>query len=234
MITGIVVALPEEFSTLSSAKPKKGCCSFIADDILIVLSGAGPNNARKAAQMLLAEGAERLMSWGCAAALDEHLQPGKLTLPDRLITADLETIDIQSSWLDELQRLLSPLNPITNAGLAESKTLISTAEDKRLLSHKTGAVALDMESIAIAKAARAHRIDFAAVRAIADPAGMNLPKAVEHSLNPDGDVEINKLLSYLIRHPLELTGLIRLGLHFHASKKTLRQAATIWLPSSAN
>ena len=85
MITGIVVALPEELTTLTSIKIDKGCCRFIADKLLVVYSGAGPINAQSAAELLVAEGATRLMSWGCAAALSASLKPGDLILADKLI-----------------------------------------------------------------------------------------------------------------------------------------------------
>lgn len=234
MITGIIAALPEELSTLTSDKPKKGCCHVIAENILIIQSGAGPKNAEQAAEQLLDQGAERLISWGCAAALAPGLRPGNLTLPEQLISDDLESIDIRSTWLAEMQALLNPLTPVAHISLASSKTLVATSKDKKELHRKTGAAALDMESVAIAKVAKTRRIDFLAIRSIADPADMNLPKAVTHALDQDGEVNIAKLLNYLIKHPLELPSLIQLGRHFHASQKTLKQAASIWLPSIVN
>ena len=234
MITGIIAALPEELSTLTSAKPKKGCCLVIAEHILIIQSGTGPKNAEQAAKQLLHQGAERLISWGCAAALSPDLRPGDLTLPEQLISDDLESIDIRCPWLTEMQALLKPLNPASHISLASSNTIVATSKDKQDIYRKTGAAALDMESVAIAKVAKAHRIDFLAIRSIADPADMNLPKAVAHALNQDGEVNIAKLLNHLIKHPLELPSLIQLGRHFHASQKTLKRAASIWLPSIVN
>ncbi len=88
MITGIVVALPEELTTLTSKKIDKGRCVFIADKLLVAYSGAGPVNAQAAAELLASKGATRLISWGCAAALSETLKPGDLILADKLIDAD--------------------------------------------------------------------------------------------------------------------------------------------------
>jgi hypothetical protein len=78
-----------------------------------------------------------------------------------------------------------------------------------------------MESVAIAKVAKAHALPFLAIRAIADPVTMDLPVAVSHAFNQQGDVELGKLLRFLLTHPLELKGLITLGQHFSAAKKTL-------------
>ena len=82
-----------------------------------------------------------------------------------------------------------------------------------------------MESFAIAKVAQAHSLPFLPVRAIADPRTMDLPKAVSHGLNDQGEVELSKLLLYLLWHPTELPGLIALGLHFSAAQKTLKEVA---------
>jgi len=82
-----------------------------------------------------------------------------------------------------------------------------------------------MESVAIAKVAKLHRIDFLAVRAIADPITMDLPKAVSYAIDENGEVMLSKLLYYLLLHPGDLPGLIRLGLYFHSAKNTLKRVA---------
>lgn len=226
MITGIVAALPEEISTLTAQKIGKGCCQFIAPDILLAYSGAGPDNAKTAAEQLMAKGAERLISWGCAAALDEKLAPGDLTLVDQLVSEQNEQLNIQSSWLAESRRILRELLPDPPCTrLAESQAIVTSASDKKNLQQLTNASVLDMETVAIAKVALQNNVSFLAIRAIADPVDMDLPKAVAHSLNAGGEVILPKLLTYLLRHPSELPGLIKLGLHFMAAQKTLKQAA---------
>lgn len=241
MITGIVVALPQELGTLTTLKVVKGQCVFLNKTLVLAYSGAGVNNAQAAAQLLIAQGATRLISWGCAGALDAHLQSGDLVLADTLISAEGETIAINADWHYHVKVLLqeskpSPFDCSTNSqlrtgfvlhcgSLLESKTLVATSHDKQQLHQKTKALALDMESIAIAKVAHAHVLPFLAIRAIADPVTMDLPQAVSHALNEQGDVELRKLLYYLLWHPSELKGLISLGQHFNAAKKTLKLIA---------
>ncbi|WP_333872833.1 phosphorylase family protein [Methylobacter sp.] len=225
MITGIVVALLEELSTLTSKKIDKGGCVFISDTIVLAYSGAGAVNARTAAELLIAQGATRLISWGCAAALSKSLKPGDLVLADTLIDADGAQIGITEDWLRLTKNLLSPLLKIHTGSLAESLTIVATANDKTHLHTQTGAIALDMESIAIAKVARQNDLSFIAIRAIADPVNMDLPKAINHSLNGQGDIVLAKLLVFIARHPAELPGLIKLGLHFKDAKNTLKLVA---------
>ncbi|WP_031435901.1 phosphorylase family protein [Methylobacter tundripaludum] len=225
MITGIVVALPEELSTLTSKKIDKGCCVFITDTIILAHSGAGADNARAASELLVAQGAIRLISWGCAAALSTSLKSGDLVLPDTMIDAEGTQIATHPVWHSYTKNLLSSTLKAHTGGLVESKTIVASGKDKKHLHTQTGAVALDMESIAIAKVALQNNLPFLAVRAMADPVNMDLPKAINHSLNDEGDIVLSKLLLFIALHPAELPGLIKLGLHFNAAKNTLKLVA---------
>jgi hypothetical protein len=54
---------------------------------------------------------------------------------------------------------------------------------------------------------------------------MDLPLAINYSLNDRGDIVLGKLLLFLVLHPAELAGLIKLGLHFNAARNTLKSIA---------
>jgi len=228
VITGIVVALPEELSTLTAKKIAKGCVGKISDNILVICSGAGRENAQSAAELLVAQGAGRLISWGCAGALDAGLKPGDLMLATSCIDADQVVVDPHNEdWLAHGRACMGnhALIRIHTGRLAESKGIVATSQDKARLAQATGAIAVDMESIAIARAAQKYGLPFLSIRAIADPLNMDLPKAVSHALNHQGEVDLGKLLTYLVWHPTELLDLIKLGLYFNAAKKTLRKVA---------
>jgi len=225
VITGIVVALPEELTTLTSKKIDKGSCLFIADKLLVAYSGAGPVNAGSAAELLVAEGATRLISWGCAGALSTSLKSGDLILPDKLIDAGKVEMFANANWLDYTKNSLANYVTVHSGSLAESISIVSSSKDKKQVHSLTGAVALDMESMAIARVARQNSLPFLVIRAIVDPVNMDLPLAISYSLNDRGEVELGKLLLFLFLHPTELPGLIKLGLNFSAAKKTLKSIA---------
>ncbi|MEQ1528391.1 MAG: phosphorylase [Methylococcales bacterium] len=225
MITGIVVALPEELSTITTKKIAKGSCVFINANTVVTYCGAGYHNAQRGAQQLLSEGATRLISWGCAAALSENLKPGDLILADSLLTAEHQVLGINAQWHGFTKNLLSAVLTIKTGLLAESVSLVSSSQAKQQIHVQTRALALDMESAAIARVAAQQGLPFLVLRAIADPVSMNLPQAVSHALNADGDVVLSKLLLFLAGHPNELPGLIKLGWHFHAATKTLKLIA---------
>jgi adenosylhomocysteine nucleosidase len=222
---GILVALPEELSTLTSRKLAQGDCVSLADNILLAFAGAGPANAERATHLLIANGAKKLISWGCAAALSPQLKPGDLMLAEQLLSEQQRVFDTDPRWRKHLQQLLDKQFPISNGKLAESSHIVSNSSDKQQIYRQTGAIALDMESCAMAKVAEQSNLPCLAIRTIADPVGMDLPQAVTQALNSQGEVELSKLLRFLLTHPWEASGLIKLGLHFHAAQKTLRTIA---------
>lgn len=222
-IVGIVVALSEELGTLTSNKLQQGECRRFGNN-WIAYSGAGPINAANAAHSLLEKGAQRLMSWGCAAGLASSLKPGDLLIPTRIIAED-RNYAVDHNWATETIRTLASILPVHKGHLFTSDALVSDSREKQRIHQQSQTMALDMESAAIADAASQAQVPFLAIRAIADPVEMNLPQAVQHALNPDGRVEMPKLLRYLLLHPAEISGLIRLGLHFHAARKTLKLVA---------
>lgn len=222
-VAGIVVALPEELATLTPCKLKQGEIFTLRNNVLIVYSGTGPANANRAADLLIERGVDCLISWGCAAALSTHLNPGDLVLPERVMSEQQLTLSTDDQWLRHIQQLLSKKIPLTAGLLVESSRIIAGSKEKLTLHDQTKADALDMESFAIINTANKAGLPAVAIRAIADPVTMSLPQAIMHSLNEDGQIELNKLLRFLLRHPWELPTLLKLGLHFHAAGNTLKK-----------
>jgi len=177
VITGIIIALPDEINSLTSKKIIKGNCVFINDNTIVACSGAGPSNAAKASQLLIDKGAQRLVSWGCAAALSPDLKPGDFVLPKQLQTENKQLLSIDSNWLENTYKQLSALTP-NNGLLAESSVIVAESSAKRAIHQQSQAIALDMESIAIAQTAIEHKIPALVIRCIADPVEMSLPRAV--------------------------------------------------------
>jgi len=224
VITGIIVALPEELSSLTNQKIKQGEYISLNNQTLLALAGTGPKNASKASLQLIDNGAKRLISWGCAAALSDNLKPGDLVISNQLLSETKETLSITNPWSQHVQKLLASLNPHTDL-LVESSHIVGESTDKRSIQQQSKGVALDMESIAIAKIALQHNLPALVIRCIADPVSMSLPKSIGYAQNEQGKIVMTKLLSYLLTHPSELPGLIKLGLHFNAAKNKLKLVA---------
>ena len=163
--------------------------------------------------------------------MSANLKSGDLVLADELIDADGAIITIDHEWHRRVRTVLEKAAcqssgfALRCGSLLESKTLVTTSDDKQLLHRQSTAIALDMESVAVAKVAHAQAFPFLVIRAIADPVTMDLPQAVSYALNEQGDVQLGKLLTFLLKHPKELKGLISLGQHFNAAKRTLKLVA---------
>ena len=228
MITGIVVALPEELSTLTAKKIAKGQVVFISETIIVAYSGAGASNASAAAQLLIAKGATRLMSWGCAGALSQNINSGDLVLANSLLDSygDLSiSQSISSVWHSNTHQQLSKTITVHCGLLVESLDIVSTSTAKQALHQETGALAVDMESVAVAKIALQHAKPYLVIRSIVDPVYLDLPRAISQSLNAQGEVVMRQLLWHIVRNPNEIPALIKLGRHFNAAKNTLKVIA---------
>ncbi len=224
-LLGIVVALPEEVATLTKRKLVKGECVAIAENILLGFAGAGGLNAQQTAQSLLSKGATALISWGCAAGLAPNLKPGDLLLATQVQSAQASAYPVNADWLAHLHSVLATDLPVVSGTLLESTRIVAASTDKQTLYKQTGAVALDMESAAVFAVGHSAGIPCLAIRAIADPVTLDLPKAVVVALNADGQIELGKLLYFLLSHPWEIPALIKLGLNFNAAGKTLKSVA---------
>jgi adenosylhomocysteine nucleosidase len=224
---GFITALPPEAGSLSRRRPGFGDLVALPGGHCLAVSGAGPFHAHQAALRLIGQGVAALVSWGCAAALDPRLNPGDLVLPERILGIDGSAYAVDAEWRDRLIRMLSPAVPTMAGALTESAHIVPGGAEKQALHAATGAIAVDMESAAIARLAHAHGLPFLAVRAVADTAAMKLPDAVIIALNPRGDVRLRKLLGYSVRHPAQFIELARLGRAFGAAMATLRHARSL-------
>lgn len=225
MITGIVVALPEELVTLTKLKIEQGSCQFISDNILVAYSGTGAKNAQAAAKLLIENGATQLMSWGCAAALVPELKSGDLILPVQLLSHQQQSLQVNKNWLKHVQNHLKSEIESHNDDLVESLDMVTTQAAKQQLHQQTTAIAVDMESFAIAEVATKNNLPFLVIRTIADTVTMDLPQAVTHALNEQGQVQLSRLLLFILTHPQEIPALIKLGLHFNKAQNKLKAVA---------
>lgn len=229
MLNGIIVALPQELRTLTREKLPYGKCYPLSDRWMVTLSGIGTKAARTAAHRLLEQNAERLVSWGTAAALDPRLERGTLLLPEIVLNDTGCLYPCDPIFGDFLIERLSGGYFISRAPLFGAAPLLKSPADKTTLYESSGAVAADMESGAIAVAAREAGRPFAVVRAVSDEAGMALPSVALQALDDRGVVRWPELLAGLMKRPTAIFPLIKLGMGFHRARKSLTVAANLLL-----
>ncbi len=178
---------------------------------MIATGGGTPAGATTAAQKLIEQGAEALISFGLAGGLNPQLQPGTLIIPACVNNAPCD------------ETLIAWLGGATCQNLYAGSSIAVTREQKSALFASTNADAIDLESGAVATAATAAQIPFAALRAIADPATRTLPPAALIALNAGGEIALVPILASLARNPLQLPALIALATDAARARKALVQ-----------
>jgi nucleoside phosphorylase len=108
--------------------------------------------------------------------------------------------------------------------IAGADAPVSDQIGKAALFAATGAVAVDMESAIVARAARRHRLPFAILRVVADPAHRSLPSAALVSMRADGEVDMAGVFNALSRDPRQIAMLARLAVDARRAFAALSRA----------
>jgi adenosylhomocysteine nucleosidase len=227
---GIVVSLPRELRSLTRQTIPVGDWRAITDSTLVALSGIGAERAYTAGAVLVSQGATALLSWGCAAALDDRVRPGCLILPERIIGSNGEIHRVDTEWHQRLYQALEAKHPVRTEALVESNAIVKTAAEKRALAKQTEAAATDMESAAQARLAKDYGLPFMAIRAIVDTPSTDIPENVQKALDPQGNVNLWKLFTGTM--PKDWIKIVRLGIQFNTARRTLKKTRELVLDSS--
>ena len=191
--------------------------------IILVRSGMGRDRARQA----LIEVAEKwslkeVISIGYAGALDPALEVGDLVVADQVIAMETSpTGEALKSY--SLEREI--FSAATEAGpkiLLTVDQIASTPEEKKRLRDQYSAVAVDMETSALAVEAQARNLSLISVRAITDTADQELVDC-SHLVAEDGDVSKLKAGWHVITHPGDLKSMIALGQHAKTATANLTE-----------
>jgi adenosylhomocysteine nucleosidase len=111
--------------------------------------------------------------------------------------------------------------PAKVAAFHTATQLISTADQKAELRAETGAAAVEMEGAAVRELARAVGVPFVQVRAISDTADDALDARILRGVDPFGRLRAVAMTGIVLRHPLMLRGLLRLGAHARVAGRRL-------------
>lgn len=162
-----------------------------------------------------------LISFGLAGGLHPSLRPGAMVVPDVVLSQD-------GHWPTH-PPLAARLGTV-NGALYSGGAVLATAEDKEKLFGRTGALAVDLESAAVAETAARHALPFAVLRAVCDPASRSLPRAALVALDPDGRINGKAMVRELMQRPQDVLALAVLGSDAARARRALmrrvRQIAT--------
>ncbi|HVE20844.1 MAG TPA: hypothetical protein VNC39_02625 [Acidocella sp.] len=170
---------------------------------LVAAGGGGPEGAYRAAERLIGQGAQALVSFGLAGGLAPDAAPGALLVPRAVAEgADYYPCD---------PALITFLGGSMGDTILAGRDIAATVAQKAALYGATRIGAVDLESGAVARAARAHGLPFAVLRAVADPASRTLPPAALVPLQPSGAIDLPRILRSVVANPAQIPALIGLA-----------------------
>lgn len=120
-----------------------------------------------------------------------------------------------------------PAASVPPRGRCSAAAISSTEGDKARAWRETGALAVDLESAIVARAAQAAGIPFVVLRTIADPAARELPPAALIPLAKDGTPAIIWVLGEVLRRPQQIAAL------FGLARETRRALSALAGPARA-
>jgi adenosylhomocysteine nucleosidase len=173
-----------------------------------VIVGGGDPGRTEALVEDAAQQAKCLVSFGVAGGLAPHLKPGNVILSADVIGDDRRWRDraFQRSAAALARRIGAVSGPVLG-----SRDILATEEDKAHAWRKTGALAVDLESAIVARAAEAAGIPFLVLRTIADPARRELPPAALIPLAEDGTPAFSRVVAEVLRRPHQIAALFGLA-----------------------
>ena len=222
---GIVTALTAESRTLGRLTPAGTCLGTLPDGTRVAVTGIGRAAAADGASRLIASGVTALVSWGMAGGLDPALGAGTLLLPDEVISAEGERFLTAREWRASLARAIAAEHPVSTGALLSCAAPLGSPADKAIAFQTTGALAVDMESDAVAQVAARHRLPFLAVRAVVDTADDALPPALTAAAVAAGTMRGRQVIGALWQAPGEVAALMRLAWRYRVARRTLMAVA---------
>ena len=171
---------------------------------------------------MVSQGATALLSWGCAAALDDRLSAGCLILPERIIGTNGEIHRVNTEWHRRIYQTLESKHPIRTEALVESDAIMKTSARKA--------------SAGQTDASGSDRYGERSTGAACQRARTSLygdPGHCRHCVNrysrkrPEGTRSARRYQSLENSHwqsmPADWIKIVRLGIQFNAAQRTLKK-----------
>jgi adenosylhomocysteine nucleosidase len=154
----------------------------------------------------LIPGAELVIGTGVVGALSSGLKPGDLVLSDRVLSIHGDGEAAEEVIVAGDANRHAAAHALATAGIAystgailTSHRVLATGAEKRRAKESTGAIAVDMETAAIAAEAAARGLPFVAIRAVLDEVDDEVVGAA--MADADGNVRPIAATAYLLRNP---------------------------------
>ncbi len=223
---GIIAALPAEAKCLQTKKIILKSPFEIEKNIFLCVSGIGYQSSLDATKELLKLNVDALISWGIAGATCDLVNTGDLILA-KAVKKHEKIYYTSDEWCKKIiYHFHDSSHRIFNKDIVSTEKIYATPVEKMKLFRRTKALAIDMESAAMAEVAIKNNLDFIVIRAIADSAILNIPDTVIKNIDNYGHIKILKLIISCIFNPSQINQILLLAKSYKKALKSLENFST--------
>jgi adenosylhomocysteine nucleosidase len=214
VIVAATFALGGEFAAWRRLRPFRRCADGPLPayetrvgrvTLRVVLTGIGQRAATAAVTTVFQDRPDVCIASGLAGGLNAALRVADIVAAVTVRDRDGRRIDGDPRLL-----ALAVRRGAATVDMYTSPTVVVSAEQKRRMSVVADAV--DMESMAILGESSQLGIPCIAIRAISDPASVDVPLDLNQTLTDEGRFSPVRMIAALARRPQAVPGLVRLGL----------------------
>ena len=214
----VAVALPAELRAVARAlavTDRPSSMRVDSGNVVALAVGVGGDIA----PAIIAYQPRLVITAGFSGALDPWLRSGDVVLATRVCDEAGEHVDAPDSLVDVTRRALEARGRVAVGELVCARRVAATADDKRALA-RPGRLAVDLESLSAARAARDHGVPWLAVRAIVDAMDVELP-AFTRQVHAS---YLGPALRHALGGPRAMLELARLAIRAGIASRSLQRA----------
>ncbi|MBX3450044.1 MAG: 5'-methylthioadenosine nucleosidase [Planctomycetaceae bacterium] len=164
--------------------------------VVVVESGAGRVRAEKATHALLdAHSPHWVISSGFAGGLSDAARAGHIVVADSVVNASGEQLSLDTHMTSD------PARGLHVGRVYTTDAIVRTVSEKRSLAANSGAIAVDMESFAVARVCRERQVRCLVIRALTDDVTADLPQEALTLFGETGTVRFGAVVGSLLKRP---------------------------------
>ena len=184
--------------------------------VVVAESGMGYARARKASLALIdAHKPKWILSSGFSGALLPSMTIGQIVMANEIVDQHGQKKSIKLSLESDIE------NGLYVGRILTADEMVRTVGQKQQLHEKFEALAVDMESLAVAQVASETRTGFMAVRVISDDMSADLPPEVLSIIGDTGAVRVGAALTSIFKRPESVKDMLHLRTNAQAAAKSL-------------